>query len=265
MRIVALVIVLTLAFLAGYATGPVPRPSTPVPPALMPKKPTPSIPAPKTSTSETSSSKVSGLQVTSAPALDIKKSLQAFLLKEWISGGGEERWWVDRVEANPGRFERLEAAFVAVWGRSPLSQQKLALALCLIETGCGFGEARNWKLRNGKWSRGDRFWNTEVFLSRAGACGITQVVPQVLGKDCAQANRSYQDAFALQKQWLEERWRYDGAAVNLYGEEWLLPVEVGPPEAREVTYTPYRYNGRGEAAWRYGRRWKEAYDGLVLK
>jgi hypothetical protein len=203
---------------------------------------------------------------TPAPTiLDIKESLRAFLLREWQEGGGEERWWVDRVEGNLPRFERLEAAFVAVWGKTPLSQQKLALALCLIETGCGFGETRNWKLRNGEWSRGDRFWNTEVFLSRAGACGVTQVVPQVLGKDCAQANRSYQDAFALQKQWLKERWRYGGAAVNLNGEEWLIPVEVGPAEAREITYLPYRYNGGGKGAWRYGRRWKEAYDGLVLK
>lgn len=263
MRIVALVIVLTLAFLAGYATGPVPGPSIPTSPAPMPKKPMPSIPAPKTSTSETSSSKVSELQVTSAPALDIKKSLQAFLLKEWIKGGGEERWWVDRVEANLDRFARLEAAFMAVWSQAPLNQQKLALALCLVETGCGFGETRNWKLRNGEWSRGDRFWNTEVFLSRAGACGVTQVVPQVLGKNCAHANLSYYSAFALQKQWLMENWtESDGRTkVSLESEDWLHPVYMDG----QTTYLPYRYNGGGSGAWRYGRRWKEAYDGLVLK
>ena len=265
MRIVALVIVLTLAFLAGYATGPVPGPSIPTPPAPMPKKPMPSIPAPKTSTSETSSSKVSELQVTSAPALDIKKSLQTFLLKEWIKGGGEERWWVDRVEADLDRFARLEAAFMAVWSQAPLNQQKLALALCLIETGCGFGESRNWKLRGKTWSRGDRFYETEKFLSRAEACGVTQVIPQVLGSDCSYANASYLNAFRLQKRWLEEKWRHGGAAVDLQGEEWLLPLEVVEIGAKETTYLPYRYNGGGKGAWRYGRRWKEAYDGLVLK
>ena len=124
-------------FLAGYVTGPTPTPgpSTPMPPAPAPKKPTPT-PAPKTSTP-------SELQVAPAPTLNLKESLQAFLLREWVRGGGEKRWWVDRVEANPERFERLQAAFVAVWGSAPLNQQKLALALCLVETGCGFGETRN--------------------------------------------------------------------------------------------------------------------------
>lgn len=257
MRIVALVIVLTLAFLAGYVTGPTPTPgpSTPMPPAPAPKKPTPT-PAPKTSTP-------SELQVAPAPTLNLKESLQAFLLREWVRGGGEKRWWVDRVEANPERFERLQAAFVAVWGSAPLNQQKLALALCLVETGCGFGETRNWRLRNGEWSRGDRFWNTEVFLSRAGACGVTQVVPQVLGKNCAHANLSYHSAFALQKQWLMENWtESDGhTKVSLEEESWLRPVRIDG----QTTYLPYRYNGGGVKAWSYGRRWKEAYDGLVLK
>jgi hypothetical protein len=197
-----------------------------------------------------------------ATTLDIKESLRAYLLREWVAGGGQERWWVDRVGKNPERFARLEAAFMAVWGDAPLSQQKLALALCLLETGCGFGETRNWKLRAGKWSKGDRFWNTEVFLSRAGACGVTQVVPQVLGKDCAHANASYRSAFALQRRWLQERWRYGGAAVSLDEEQWLLPIKAGDGEE---TYLPYRYNGGGERAWDYGRRWKQAYDGLVLK
>lgn len=261
MRIAALVLVLTLAFLAGYVTGPTPTPT----PAAAPVAPVaPAAPAPAPVAAPTTPA-LAPAPVAAPATLDVKESVRAFLLREWIRGGGEKRWWVDRVEADLDRFARLEAAFMAVWSQAPLNQQKLALALCLIETGCGFGESRNWKLRGKTWSRGDRFYETEKFLSRAEACGVTQVIPQVLGSDCSYANASYLNAFRLQKRWLEEKWRHGGAAVDLQGEEWLLPLEVVEIGAKETTYLPYRYNGGGKGAWRYGRRWKEAYDGLVLK
>lgn len=196
--------------------------------------------------------------------IDLKASIKSFLKEEWRKEVGSTTWWKDRIEENPKRFKEVEKAFFTVWGKAPLEQQKLALALCLVETGCGFGEMRNWRVRGKKWTRHKRFFETHKFLSRAGACGITQVVPQVLGLKCANANASYLAAFKLQKRWLEEKWN-DGTkgGPRIYLEDhktWLTPIQRGG----KTTYYPYRYNGGGKSAWRYGRKWKVAYDGIVL-
>lgn len=196
--------------------------------------------------------------------IDLKASIRSFLKEEWRKEVGSTTWWVDRVGKNPKRFKTLENAFFAVWGGSPLEEQKLALALCLIETGCGFGEMKNWRLRKGEWSRHKRFFETHKFLSKAGACGVTQVVPQVLGLKCADANASYLAAFKLQKRWLESKWNdgtEGGKRIHLEDSKtWLTPIQKGG----NTTYYPYRYSGGGGSAWRYGRRWKAAYDGIVL-
>jgi hypothetical protein len=197
--------------------------------------------------------------------IDLKASIKSFLKEEWRKEVGSTTWWKDRIEENPKRFKEVEKAFFAVWGKAPLEQQKLALALCLVETGCGFGEMRNWRLRGGNWTRHKRFFQTHKFLSRAGACGVTQVLPQLFGLKCRHANASYLAAFKLQKRWLENHWN-DGLKpakkVSLKDHKsWLLSVK----RRGEVTYLPYRYNGDGKAARRYGRKWKVAYEGIVVK
>lgn len=196
--------------------------------------------------------------------IDLKASIKSFLKKKWKKEVGSTTWWKDRVEENPERFKELKKAFFAVWGNSPLEEQKLALALCLLETGCGFGEGRSKKLRNGEWSEGQQFFQSHKFLSKAGACGVTQVLPQLFGLKCRHANASYLAAFKLQKRWLEEKWN-DG--LRPAKKVWLKDHKswLGLVDRRgEVTYLPYRYNGDGKAARRYGRKWKAAYDGIVL-
>ena len=197
--------------------------------------------------------------------IDLKASIQDFLKEEWRKEVGSTTWWKDRVAENPERFKEVEKAFFAVWGKAPLEEQKLALALCLVETGCGFGEMKNWRLRGGNWTRHKRFFQTHKFLSRAGACGVTQVLPALFGLKCRHANASYLAAFKLQKRWLETHWN-DGnkPAKKVYLKDhqaWLVPVK----RKGEETYLPYRYNGKGKRARRYGRQWKQAYDGVVLK
>jgi hypothetical protein len=75
---------------------------------------------------------------------------------------------------------------------------------------------------------------------------------------------SYLAAFKLQKRWLEEKWNDGtkrGPRIRLQDHKtWLAPIKRGG----EDTYYPYRYNGGGKSAWNYGRKWKVAYDGIVL-
>lgn len=173
-----------------------------------------------------------------------------------------------RLEEYPDRLESIAQAFWEVWGDAPAEVQRLALALCLKETGCGFSEGHSHKLSGGKVKTSHRMWEKEVYMSPVEACGLTQV--DTRGSDaqgrlasCATLNASFENAFRYQRLWLETRW-YNGLErdfkkVDLYNpNHWLKPVKRGAQ--RVETYLFYRYNGGGMGAYRYGNAVKHIYD-----
>jgi len=173
-----------------------------------------------------------------------------------------------RLKEYPNRLERVAEAFQKVWGDAPSEVQRLALALCLKETGCGFSEGRSHKLSQGKVKSAHRMWEKEVYMSPVEACGLTQV--DTRGEDgqgrlasCATLNASFENAFKYQRLWLETRW-YNGLKkgfkkVDLYNpDQWLKPVKRGAKKVE--TYLFYRYNGGGMGAYRYGNKVKEIFD-----
>src|SRR6056300_15405 len=173
-----------------------------------------------------------------------------------------------RLQKYPDRLERIAQAFQEVWGDAPSEVQRLALALCLKETGCGFSEGHSHKLSQGKVKSAHQMWEKEIYMSPVQACGLTQV--DTRGEDaggrlasCATLNASFENAFRYQRLWLESRW-YNGLErdfkkVDLYNpDHWLKPVKRG---AKKVdTYLFYRYNGGGMGAYRYGNKVKEIFD-----
>ena len=173
-----------------------------------------------------------------------------------------------RLKQYPERLERIAEAFQEVWGDAPSEVQRLALALCLKETGCGFSEGRSHKLLQGKVETSHRMWEKEMYMSPVEACGLTQV--DTRGEDgqgrlasCATLNASFENAFRYQRLWLETRWwnglERDFKKVNLYNpEHWLKPVKRGSNKTE--TYLFYRYNGGGMGAYTYGNKVKEIFD-----
>jgi hypothetical protein len=173
-----------------------------------------------------------------------------------------------RLKEYPDRLERIAQAFQKVWGDAPSEVQRLALALCLKETGCGFSEGRSHKLSQGKVKSAHRMWEEEAYMSPVQACGLTQV--DTRGEDaggrlasCAALNASFENAFRYQRLWLETRW-WNGLKkgfkkVDLYNpNQWLKPVKRGSKKVE--TYLFYRYNGGGMGAYRYGNKVKEIFD-----
>ena len=173
-----------------------------------------------------------------------------------------------RLKQYPDRLERIAEAFWEVWGDAPSEVQRLALALCLKETGCGFSEGHSHKLSQGKVEEAHQMWEKEVYMSPVEACGLTQVDSR--GEDaggrlasCATLNASFENAFKYQRLWLETRW-YNGLErdfkkVDLYNpSQWLKPVKRGAKKTK--TYLFYRYNGGGMSAYKYGNKVKEIFD-----
>ena len=182
--------------------------------------------------------------------LDVKASIRAYFTS---------KRYTKRLDENPGRLDRITAAFEAVYGGEPIEVQKLALALCLKETGCGFSEASSWKVSGGKVVRSHAIYEREVYMSRAEACGIIQVGTRGLKGECARLNSSFAYAFKAQLNWLRTHWNQgikdrNGRLpkVDLYSSgSWQRGIKRG--KNGSTTYYVYRYNGGGGTAWEYGR------------
>jgi hypothetical protein len=204
-----------------------------------------------------------------AEVIDVATSIASWNKEAWCRthwDKGNKCWFKDRQKQYPTKALAIAKAFKAVWGNEPIEVQKLALALCLKETGCGFSEERNWKKSGRKITQtGERTYKTSKFMSSKEACGLTQVdTRDNIGKvKCAVLNASYQNAFKWQKIWLETYWN-DGSEkrvkVSLYDLSWLNPVSRGG----RLTYLPYRYNGGGAKAWAYGRKVMEIYKNHIV-
>lgn len=173
-----------------------------------------------------------------------------------------------RLKQYPDRLERIAEAFQIIWGDAPSEVQRLALALCLKETGCGFSEGHSHKLSQGEIKASHRMWEKELYMSPVEACGLTQV--DTRGEDgqgrlasCATLNASFENAFRYQRLWLETRWwnglERDFKKVDLYSpQHWLKSVKRGAKKVE--TYLFYRYNGGGTKAYRYGNKVKKIFD-----
>lgn len=201
--------------------------------------------------------------------IDVNASIASWNEEAWCRthwNKGNKCWFKDRQEQYPAKAKAIAEAFKAVWGSSPIEVQKLALAICLKETGCGFSEERNWKKSgNSITQTGERTYKASKFMSNKEACGITQVdTRDNIGKvKCAVLNASYKNAFEWQKVWLEKYWN-DGSSkrvkVSLSDLKWLKPVKRGDG----LTYLPYRYNGGGRKAWAYGRKVMKIYNNHIV-
>jgi len=201
--------------------------------------------------------------------IDVAASIASWNEEAWCRthwDKGNKCWFKDRQEQYPAKAKAIAEAFKAVWGDSPIEVQKLALAICLKETGCGFSEQRSWRKSGGVITQtGERIYKSSKFMSNREACGLTQVdTRDNIGKvKCAVLNKSYENAFKWQKIWLEKYWN-DGSdkriKVSLSDLEWLKPVKRG----NGLTYLPYRYNGGGRKAWAYGRKVMEIYNNHIV-
>ena len=167
-----------------------------------------------------------------------------------------------RLDENPDRLRRIAVAFQAVYGNEPLEVQKLALAICLKETGCGFSEAYSYKIRGGKVKKSHQIYTREVYMSKAQACGIIQVATHGLKGECARLNASFEYAFKAQLNWLKTYWN-EGIEdskgrlpkVDLYDfPSWQKRVPRKDEKGKMTTFYAYRYNGGGRKAWRYGQK-----------
>ena len=193
-----------------------------------------------------------------AEKLDVKASIRAYF---------ESIHHTIRVDENPGRLDRITTAFEAVYGDEPMEVQKLALAICLKETGCGFSEALSYKIRGGKVKKSHRIYTREVYMSKAQACGVVQVATHGLKGECARLNSSFEYAFRAQLRWLKTYWN-EGVEdekgrlpkVDLYDfSSWKKEVKRKDKKGKMTTYYAYRYNGGGRKAWKYGRKVMEIY------
>lgn len=201
--------------------------------------------------------------------IDVAASIASWNEEAWCRTHWDNNvkcWFKDRQKQYPTKAKAIAKAFKAVWGSYPIEVQKLALSICLKETGCGFSEQRNWKKSGGKITQtGEATYKSSKFMSNKEACGITQVdTRDHIGKvKCAVLNASYENAFKWQKTWLEKYWN-DGSSkrvkVSLSDLKWLKPVKRG----NGLTYLPYRYNGGGRKAWAYGRKVMEIYNNHIV-
>ena len=204
--------------------------------------------------------------------IDVASSIRSWNEEAWCRtywNKGVKCWFKDRQTEMPTKAKAIAEAFNNVWGDSPIHVQKLALSICLKETGCGFSEQRSYRKRGNKVTNknGTRIWKATKFMSSREACGITQVdTRDNIGKvKCSILNESYENAFKWQKIWLEEYWN-DGhkvkpTKVNLYGLEWLKPYKMNEDE---TTYLVWRYNGGGKTAWEYGRITMNIYRNHIV-
>lgn len=198
----------------------------------------------------------------SASKLDVKASIRAYF---------ESKRYTKRLDENPDRLNRVAAAFEAVYGNEPLEVQKLALAICLKETGCGFSEAYSYKIRGGKVEKSHQIYTREIYMSKAQACGIIQVATHGLKGECARLNGSFEYAFKAQLNWLKTYWNKgieDSKGrlpkVDLYNfSSWQKKVERG--NGKVTTYYVYRYNGGKKKAWKYGRIVMEQIYPLMIQ
>lgn len=204
--------------------------------------------------------------------IDVNASIRSWNEEAWCRtywNDGLKCWFKDRQLERPAKAKAIAEAFNKVWGDAPIHVQKLALSICLKETGCGFSEQRSYRKRGGKITNkgGTRTWKATKFMSKREACGLTQVdTRDNIGKvKCAVLNESYENAFKWQKIWLEEYWndghKVNPTKVNLYGLEWLKPYEMNK---NETTYLVWRYNGGGKTAWEYGRITMEIYKNHIV-
>ena len=166
---------------------------------------------------------------------------------------------------NEGRLTRIEKAFQKVWGDAPLEVQKLALSVCLKETGCGFSQGSSFKQVGGKIVFSHHIWEREVYMSHMQACGLVQVDTRGLQGECARLNGSFEYAFRAQRRWLEKNWRYGPAGrvrkIRLMNpSQWLQPIKRNG----KTTYLIYRYAGKGETAYQYGRIAMNYYHALIF-
>tara|TARA_B100001059_G_scaffold52822_3_gene46747 strand:- start:13730 stop:15301 length:1572 start_codon:yes stop_codon:yes gene_type:complete len=166
---------------------------------------------------------------------------------------------------NEGRLTRIVKAFQKVWGDAPLETQKLALSICLKETGCGFSQGSSFKQVGGQIIFSHHIWEREVYMSHMQACGIVQVDTRGLQGECARLNGSFEYAFQAQKRWLEKSWRYgpEGRVKKIHlknSSQWLRPVKRNG----KATYLIYRYAGTGETAYEYGRITMRYYRNLIV-
>lgn len=193
--------------------------------------------------------------------IDVNASIRSWNEEAWCRtywNDGLKCWFKDRQLERPAKAKAIAEAFNKVWGDAPIHVQKLALSICLKETGCGFSEQRSYRKRGGKITNkgGTRTWKATKFMSKREACGLTQVdTRDNIGKvKCSVLNKSYENAFKWQKIWLEEYWN-DGhktkpSKIDLYGSEWLEPYQI---DGDNTSYLIWRYNGGGKIAWEYGR------------
>ena len=199
-----------------------------------------------------------------APKIDVKGSVRAYF---------ESLGKTQRVDENPNRLNRIATAFEAVYDNEPIEVQKLALAICLKETGCGFSEAWSYKIRGGKAVKSHRIYTREVYMSKVEACGIVQVATRDLKGECARLNASFEYAFRSQLHWLKTYWNQgieDSKGrlpkVDLYDvSSWQKEVRRKDDKGKVKTYYAYRYNGGGRKAWAYGRKVMQIYKMMKNK
>jgi len=204
--------------------------------------------------------------------VDVAASIRSWNEEAWCRphwNKGRKCSFRDRQIERPAKSKAIAEAFQKVWGSSSIQVQKLALAVCIKETGCGFSEQRSYRKRNGKITNenGTRIWRATKFMSEREACGLTQVdTRDNVGKvKCAVLNASYENAFRWQKTWLEKWWN-DGhktkpTKVDLYGLKWLKPYQI---DENNSSYLIWRYNGGGKGAWRYGRITMDIYHNHIV-
>ena len=203
--------------------------------------------------------------------IDVPGSIRAWNKEIWCReywDKGQKCSFKDRQKERPLKAKAIAEAFQKVWGNEPIEVQKLALSLCLKETGCGFSEQRSYRKRNGKITNegGVRIWRATKFMSKREACGLTQVdTRKGIGlTTCYSLNKSYSNAFKWQKIWLKTKWN-DGhktkpTKVDLYSLEWLKPYEINE---ENTSYLVWRYNGGGRSAWRYGKIVMKIYHNYI--
>lgn len=185
--------------------------------------------------------------------LDVKASIYAYFEKVWAD--------TEKVDENPDRLQRIALAFTKVYSGEPIEIQRLALAICLKETGCGFSKASSYKMVGGKPVHSHSICDREVYMSKVEACGVVQV--STIGKkgECARLNESFEYAFKAQLNWLKTMWN-EGIKdskgrlpkVDLYNPAvWKKPLKRTYKGQTYKTYFPYRYAGGKPTAWEYGR------------
>ncbi len=204
--------------------------------------------------------------------IDVAASIRSWNEEAWCRphwNKGRKCSFRDRQIERPAKAKAIAEAFQKVWGSSSIEVQKLALSVCIKETGCGFSEQRSYRKRDGKITNenGTRIWRATKFMSEREACGLTQVdTREKYGKvRCATLNKSYENAFKWQKIWLEKYWN-DGhktkpAKIDLYALEWLKPYQI---DEDNTSYLIWRYNGGGKGAWRYGRITMNIYHNHIV-